>query len=463
MLTRKIYLILIPTFLITMGLLVYGVYFTDAKREQMLEDWGKLILELERNTAGYRPPVAARMYAYINLGAYMAGTGAGDPQDALCTLQESMHSGLVDDSGLDAGLAVNSCLARLCELFFTTAPPDQIRLIKELESRYRSNLGSRLDKESKMRSVSFGLVTAHKVWTYSTTDSAGHDAFLFNYDERYAAPECPICWQKTGERLMPALLPRWGKVRSFVTHPGAVSLKPPPPFTEDPNNEYFRQANEVILIQSQLSNEERWIADFWSDDRAGMTMTPPGRWFSIAFQAADQSGLSFLDRLRLNLHLGAALHDAAIRVWEGKYEYSILRPETFIKRHLALDWFPYISSPTFPTYPSGHAAFGAVSEVVLTEWFGDDYVLTDRTHQARREFKGAPRQFHSFREMAIENAWSRLLAGVHFRMDCDAGMDLGYQVGAIYKSKGILPGGKTSDRRTSMSGASAFPILSKFF
>jgi hypothetical protein len=55
------------------------------------------------------------------------------------------------------------------------------------------------------------------------------------------------------------------------------------------------------------------------------------------------------------------------------------------------------------------------------------------------------------------------LAGVHFRMDCDAGMDLGYQVGAIYKNKGILPVGKTSDHRTSMSGTSAFPFLSKFF
>lgn len=463
MVSRKLNLILVPAILISLGLLAYVALRKAYSRDAMLTDWGELILNLEKNTAGYRPPVAARMHAYVSLGAYSAGTGAGDPQDILCTLQESMHSGLIDSSGLDAGLAVNSCIARLCELFFTTAPPDEILRIKELESRFRNKLGSKLDKDRKMRSVSFGLITAHKVWTYSMSDTLGHDAFLFNYDEKYSAPDCPVCWRKTGARPMPALLPQWGQVRAFTVLPGEVTLRPPPVFKEDPGNQFFREANEIILIQSQLSHEERWIADFWSDDRPGLTLTPPGRWFSIACQAADQAGLGFLDRLRLHLHLASALHDVAIKVWEGKYQYDIMRPETFINKYLVQDWYPYINSPTFPTYPSGHAAFGAVGATILTEWFGPNFVLTDRTHEGRGEFKSTPRQYNSFHEMAVENAWSRLLAGVHFRMDCDAGMDLGYQFGQLYKSKGILPQDRVPDRRTSMQEAIPFPFLTKLF
>jgi len=44
---------------------------------------------------------------------------------------------------------------------------------------------------------------------------------------------------------------------------------------------------------------------------------------------------------------------------------------------------------------------------------------------------GKERSYNSFREMAHENAYSRMLMGVHYKQDCDEGLRLGYEVGDI--------------------------------
>ena len=72
---------------------------------------------------------------------------------------------------------------------------------------------------------------------------------------------------------------------------------------------------------------------------------------------------------------------------------------------------------------------GAAAEV-LTDIFGNYFPMTDRCHESREDFEGGkPRQFNSFYEMANENAISRVPLGVHFRMDCEQGVNLGIRVG----------------------------------
>jgi hypothetical protein len=65
----------------------------------------------------------------------------------------------------------------------------------------------------------------------------------------------------------------------------------------------------------------------------------------------------------------------------------------------------------------------------MEDLFGGDYAMVDNFHADRTEFNGTPRSFGNFREMARENAESRIPLGVHFRMDSDAGLDLGFGIG----------------------------------
>lgn len=52
---------------------------------------------------------------------------------------------------------------------------------------------------------------------------------------------------------------------------------------------------------------------------------------------------------------------------------------------------------------------------------------------------GAERRFTGFRQAAEENADSRVRAGLHFRFSCDAGQELGRQVGAFTLEHHLRP------------------------
>lgn len=136
--------------------------------------------------------------------------------------------------------------------------------------------------------------------------------------------------------------------------------------------------------------------------------------------------------------VGFALADAGVRSWAEKYRYNYLRLIDYIRQVMGGTNWNTVMCPdgsgqfftsNFPAYPSGHATFGAAAAIVLSNMYGDDYAMTDRCHEGRTEFNGTPREFGSFLEMAEENAFSRIPLGVHFRMDSDVGLDLGYEVG----------------------------------
>ena len=65
------------------------------------------------------------------------------------------------------------------------------------------------------------------------------------------------------------------------------------------------------------------------------------------------------------------------------------------------------------------------SSEILASVFGEFYSMTDRCHQGRTEFNGTPRSFTNLSSMGWENALSRVPLGVHFRIDCEAGVNLG--------------------------------------
>ncbi|MBK6785186.1 MAG: phosphatase PAP2 family protein [Saprospiraceae bacterium] len=130
-----------------------------------------------------------------------------------------------------------------------------------------------------------------------------------------------------------------------------------------------------------------------------------------------------------------AMADAAIAIWNSKYIYNVRRPIEFIRENIDPNWKtvlnnPYTNvksvTPEFPAYPSGHSGFGGSAALILTDIFGNNRQFTDNCHKNRFEFIGVPRSYNSFMEAGIENAYSRLPLGVHYRMDCDEGLRMGY-------------------------------------
>lgn len=398
---------------------------------KLVLDWNAFMLYAETNTEGYRGPVAARAYGYIGLAAYEAArTGL---KGEFVSFAER-YPGLTlpmppPDEKFDPGIALNACYSTIMHAFFLSATDDVRKELRAKEASWNATLRSGKDKEIVARSAAFGQDVANAVFAWSATDTFGFRSNHHNYLRDYSSPSGDGLWVPSAQFPMPPLLPYWGNVRPFVIHPDNHQVNPPPPFSAEKDQAYYKQALELVSLSSPLTRENQWIAEFWNDDHPGMTFTPPGHWIAILNQVIAKENPSLEKVLEAYLKVGMAMSDAFVVTWKAKYEYNLIRPETFIQKYIDPNWRPFSPSPSFPAYPSGHSVIGAAASEVLTSMFGDNYAMLDRSHESNKEAPIKPREFSSFKAMAEEEALSRLLLGVHWRMDSEEGLRIGRRIG----------------------------------
>jgi hypothetical protein len=233
--------------------------------------------------------------------------------------------------------------------------------------------------------------------------------------------------------------PYYGKARTFAITDADKLCPAPHPYSEAKNSNFYAQALEVYAQSGPtITYEGRWIGQYWSDDLLNLTFSPGPRWLAVANQVYVLENSSLETAIYGNVKVGMTLSDAAVACWHSKFYYNVERPASYIQRVIDPSFVPPLDhpltgeigiTPSFPAYPSGHSTMGAAAAEVLSDIFGYDYAMTDRCHDNRSEFIGTPRAFNSFYEMAEENAWSRVPLGVHYRMDCEHGVNLGLRVG----------------------------------
>lgn len=404
--------------------------------------WMDLVLEVERFTPGYLPPVAARSLGYIGLAAYETAIPGMSNNKSLGDYFNGLQLPTPDSEvNYHYPIALNAAYATMINRLYPHIPAAQLSQVILLQQYFNDKYANEATPQIISASMDWGEHVAEAVYAWSITDPAGHEGYLHNTDPLYVPPVGPGRWQPTYPNYGAALLPHWGDVRTFAARPDD-KCEDHLPFSTDEHSEFYVQAketeNKINLIRQGKNYEDKWIAQFWSDDCPALTFTPAGRWVAIANQALDQTSADLEKSIIVHAKLGMALCDAGIRCWGEKYRFNLLRPVDYIRNELGnTEWNSIMCpdgagqyfTPQFPTYPSGHGTFGAAASEILTDEFGHEFQITDNCHKDRFEFIGTPRTFNSFYEMAAENAYSRIPIGVHFRMDAEAALDLGFKVG----------------------------------
>lgn len=407
-------------------------------------DWYTLFLEVERFSPGVRVTNSGWILARISLSAYEAVIPGYSEQYASVARQFSgleipKHNPQFE---YDWEIVLNAAFETAFDHYFKIAPTNLQAKMDRTADRIYHRISQGVNSKVRYRSKSYGKKVADAVFEWSKKDKVGHEAYYTNYDPNYIPPGGKGKWSPTFPDYLSAMHPHWGSARTFVATK-ADRVKDPLPYSEDPNSELYKQAMETYTLVNEIKKgnlyEDRWIAEFWSDDCPILTYSPVGRWVSITTQLFKHNPQPLDMVLPLFTKLGIALNDAGIRSWGEKYRLNVLRPVDYIRKNIDPNWNTLMCpdgsgryfTPEFPTYPSGHATFGAAAAEVLTQSMGHYYEMIDNSHKGRTEFIGTPRRYGSFRQMAQENAYSRLPIGVHFRMDSEAGMDLGRRIGTM--------------------------------
>ncbi len=392
--------------------------------------WYKLILELVRHTATYTPPVASRAFGYIGVAAHEAlATG----NKGLMSLAGQLN-GLTPVPARTEGAHDEACVlhavinATTQGLFANTGPTGQ-RALVAIEKRLGMAASDGIAQDVVDRSVAHGQAVAAHILAWAATDR-GAVIDNMGFPREYTPGTNPQDWVPTSlvRQQQAPLLPGWGEVRPFAMPTGtSCSIPAPPAYSEDPTSAFYAAGLEVHDTVKNLTDEQRLIARFWSDDPM-LSPTPPGHWISIALQIADRDALP-ADRITEVLaKVGIAMADGFIACWAAKFEFNLLRPITYIKRVIDPKWEPLLNTPPFPEYPSGHSTQSAAAAEVLTGFFGETFAFDDATGEP----EGLPvRSFTSFAQAAEEAGISRLYGGIHYRFGVEEGLTQGRCVGAF--------------------------------
>jgi hypothetical protein len=221
--------------------------------------------------------------------------------------------------------------------------------------------------------------------------------------------------------------PWWGTLRPFALHDSDECPTPPPAaWSTTAGSPFYAQAKEVHDVGRTLNGEHREIVLYWADN-PGQTGTPVGHWLAIGSQLVAQRHLSAAQAAEMFVLVTLAQADAFIATWHVKYQITLIRPVTYIRRYIDPQWTPTIVTPPFPEYPSAHSAQSAAAASVLTTLLGT-VPFEDSTNLALGH---AVRHFGSFQEAADEAAQSRVYGGIHYAMGRDNGKVLGRCIGRL--------------------------------
>jgi hypothetical protein len=191
--------------------------------------------------------------------------------------------------------------------------------------------------------------------------------------------------------------------------------------------------------KQSLTDEQIATVWFWDDNPfvtvhqghlvyAKKKVSPAGHWIGITQIAIEQSGADLEKALRSYALVSIGLADAFISCWDEKYRSNLLRPVTYINKYIEPTWEPYLQTPPFPEFTSGHSVISASASMILTELYGDNFTYTDHVLS---KYGQPTRTFSSFINAANEAAYSRLYGGIHYRPGIEVGVSQGRKVAAI--------------------------------
>jgi len=361
------------------------------------------------------PPPAARAMGYLGVAMYQSVVqGIPDGHSLEGQLKDFNNLPKADpEKEYDWNTVMNNAAYIVCDQGLSRYMGPNTPNLKNLRDKMNHKQDSILANPDVFnRSKEYGEQIGNAVVDYMQTDQYDYtrEHNIYESPTRGGDPSHPEYWEAT-DYNQTAFEPYWGTLRPLGVDTSKLCLMDPSiPFSQDPNSEFCKFCEKLYGVDTSFNEYDRITSLYWADDVAE-TFTPPGHWMKIAKQQMRKNNYNLAQAAELYCYLGMGEYDAGIAVWKIKYKTNLLRPKTYINEILKKpDWEPYIETPPFPEYPSGHSGFSGAASRVLTKYFGDAE-FTDSTDMV---IGLNPRHFKSFDAAAEEAAWSRMFGGIHY-------------------------------------------------
>lgn len=431
--------------LIICCLLLSGLVACDSKKKEIKDEAGILHGNQDQLTQViiydvFTPPVASRIYVYSSLASYEAVKYSVKDAPSITDNLNGFKPMPVPEQGKSYNFTLAATKA-----FFTVVRKVKVFSVDSL-TKYEESVYNQyketLDEETYNRSVAFGDTIAKVVLQRAASDGYA----LSRGKPKHLGSNDPGKWRPTPPDYMDGVEWCWNTMKSMVLDSASQFMPPrPPAYSKDTNSMFYKYVKEVYDIKQSITEEQKAIAKYWDDNPfvmehsghlmfANKKITPGGHWMGIAAIAALQTKADPVKTAQTYALTAIALYDGFIACWDEKYRSNVVRPVTVINEWFDPRWAPFLQTPPFPEYTSGHSTITAAAATVLEELYGTNFAFQD-TSDLR--YIGMQKHFDSFRQASDEASISRVYGGIHYRSATEAGAEQGKKVGALVISKTI--------------------------
>ncbi|WP_062056982.1 vanadium-dependent haloperoxidase [Aquimarina longa] len=428
---------------------------------------------------GMSPTVAARALAMVHTAMYDAWTNYNDGGCEVSTTTGSyFKQSEAECTSRNRETAYSHAAYTVAqELFWLQLPPEKKNMFRDFMCSCDFDPDNK-DLEPN-NAVGLGNLSAKLIIESRAGDGANQYATL--EEGRYAdytnyRPLNPPVPQplKYEENWQPQLVnhkpqefltPHWGLVRPFALSWAGQCRPPSPAFCDQ--REYKRQADLVLEYSAELTDEQKLMAEFWAGmhedkfvdspkDGGERSATPPEQCCRQARYLSKMYGYKNAYDIKMFFALSNALLDAGIAAWDSKVYYDYIRPISVIqdiyrgktieawggpcegtKTIEGENWTPYIPTPPFAEYVSGHSTFSAAAEEVLScfcdsNTYGESVTIPKGGSKIEPGCTPAEEvtiEWPTIKHCANEAGISRLYGGIHFKNGDLEGRKLGNRIG----------------------------------
>lgn len=358
------------------------------------------------------PPYTSRALAYLSVAQYDALVSAWKykfkyNRKAPAKVDESIVTAL-PETDLPAYPSEDAVVAQVSYIILKAMFPGEVpfldaKLAEHKTSRILAGMNVQSDIDA---GVALGKSVGEKVMARAKTDGMGaannqaKTAEMITHAKAIGVTEP---WISQELPLRPPMLPTFGEVLPWnFSKATVVALRPLPPPALG-SAEYQANIDELLEVAKKQTRDQARIASYWSDGVG--SYTPPGHWHRKAATLAHDNKFSEVRTARTFALVGTAMEDAGICCWDAKYFYYYPRPNQMDRKVRTS-----VGLPNFPSYTSGHSMFSGAAAEVLAHIFPDNA--------------------KDLNAMAVEASVSRIYGLIHYRFDCEAGLETGHKVGS---------------------------------
>ena len=399
------------------------------QKEQTLHNLNTLLVNTVMEDL-FTPPIASRIYVYPNIAFYECIKNDDPSLPTLAGKLNGLKNIPVPDKGTDNFIAAGVCFSYVAQSLVGSEYK-----FENWRNAFIDSLNKNTDTTIVKQGVKFGKTVADSIIAWTKKDNYLKSRGMM----RYVIGKKPGDWQPTPLDYAQGLEPHWNTIRPLTLATASqFSPKEKLVYSMDKKSMFYKTMMEVYKIGKNLDSVQKATALYW-DDNPNVSkiighlnyfihkISPAGHWVMIAQQACIKKNVPVTKAAQVYALETTAMFDAFISCWDEKYRRNLIRPITIINRHIDAKWEPFIQTPPFPEFTSGHSVTSNAAATVLTNLLGDNFAFTD---YSEIPFGNKPRTFNSFLEASGQSSNSRVYGGIHYPETARISVIQGKAIGA---------------------------------